>query len=420
MSKFIIRFGEFKKALLLPFLLALTQIIIFVLDIVIYERVKSHLLESTAIGLGEFAVIIIPYLKCFSISNKNERTKCSCSKKICLNYIILLILYAIQTNAIYFSYLFNINKYNNVISSSIFRSKIEKISTQQGLEIIIITIMSIFMLKYKYFIHHYISVFLFCLSSVANDLILDNYKKLFLFIKPSEILLYVGSFLAEGVYFCFIKYMIDKHYHHYWNIMFSVGLMVLIINTILLITYLINGNKKGQMIFIDLFWEYLRLVPTTTIALKFIINIILQFISSILEILTIFYLTPEYILISQNLSKIGLIINMLIVREKYITKKYQYCFLIFYVFQVFSLMIYLEIVELNFCNLNKNTRKNIKSRVDDDLIERIDSFNGNGFESNGGYIFNNTNNNINNKDKDKDNIKIEMNNKHLEGEHNDN
>ena len=139
-----------------------------------------------------------------------------------------------------------------------------------------------------------------------------------------------------------------------------------------------------------------------------------------MEILTIFYLTPEYILISQNLSKIGFIIYKLIVDKDYITKKSQYCFLIFYVFQVFSLMIYLEIVELNFCNLNKNTRKNIKSRVDDDLIERIDSFNGNGFESNGGYIFNNTNNNINNKDKDKDNIKIEMNNKHLEGEHNDN
>ena len=305
MSKFIIRFGEFKKALLLPFLLALTQIIIFVLDIVIPEIVKSHFLESTAIGLGEFAVIIIPYLKCFSISNKNEQTKCSCSKKICLNYIILLILYAIQTNAIYFSYLFNINKYNNVISSSIFRSKIEKISTQQGLEIIIITIMSIFMLKYKYFIHHYISVFLFCLSSVAFDLILDNYRKLFPRIRPIEILLYVGSFLAEGVYFCFIKYMIDRHYHHYWNIMFSVGLMVLIINTILLITYLIFENKT-HLGFITYFWHYLELVPASTIALKFIINIILQFISSILEILTIFYLTPEYILISQNLSKIGL------------------------------------------------------------------------------------------------------------------
>ena len=220
-------------------------------------------------------MIIIPYLKCFSISNKNEQTKCSCSKKICLNYIILLILYALQTNTIYFSYIVH----GFVNYESIFANKIQRISTQQGLEIIIIIIMSIFMLKYKYFIHHYISVFLFCLSSVAFDLILNNY-------------------------FCFLKYMIDRHYHHYWNIMFSVGLMVLIINTILLITYLIFENKT-HLGFITYFWHYLELVPASTIALKFIINIILQFISSILEILTIFYLTPEYILISQNLSKIG-------------------------------------------------------------------------------------------------------------------
>jgi len=199
MSKFIIRFGEFKKALLLPFLLALTQIIIFVLDIFIPEKVKCYLLESTAIGLGEFAVIIIPYLKCFSISNKNEQTKCSCSKKICLNYIILLILYALQTNAIYFSDLTH-----NFNLKSIFMYKIERISTQQDLEIIIITIMSIFVLKYKYFIHHYISVFLFCLSSVAYDLILNNYS-IFSNILTTKILLYVGSFIAEGAIFVLLN-----------------------------------------------------------------------------------------------------------------------------------------------------------------------------------------------------------------------
>ena len=416
MSKIIISFGEFKKALLLPFLLALTQIIIFVLDLIIYEQPKCHFLESTAIGLGEFAVIIIPYLKCFSISNKNEKTKCSCSKKSCLNYIILLILYAIETNTIYFSNITNTNY--NVIAKSIFRTNIEKISTQQGLEIIIITIMSLFMLKYKYFIHHYISVFLFCLSSVGFDLILDNYTKQIPSFSASKLFLYAGSFLVEGVYFCFIKYMIDRHYHHYWNIMFSVGLMVLIINIILLIIYLIIGNKRPLIAFIAYFWIYIEIVPTRTIALKFVINIILQFISSILQILTIFYLTPEYILISQNLSKIGLIIYMLIYPDVYLNPKYQYCFLIFYVFQVLSLMIYLEIIELNFCNLNKNTRKNIKSRINDDLIERIDSFNGEGFESNGGYIFDNTDININNKDKD--NIKIELNQKDSQDEHNDN
>ena len=36
--------------------------------------------------------------------------------------------------------------------------------------------------------------------------------------------------------------------------------------------------------------------------------------------------------------------------------------LIFFVIQFISLMFYLEIFEFNFCNLNKNTRRNIKLR----------------------------------------------------------
>ena len=38
--------------------------------------------------------------------------------------------------------------------------------------------------------------------------------------------------------------------------------------------------------------------------------------------------------------------------------------------------------------MNKNTKRNIKSRIDDDFIERIDSFDNNGFEAEGGYIVN--------------------------------
>ena len=35
---------------------------------------------------------------------------------------------------------------------------------------------------------------------------------------------------------------------------------------------------------------------------------------------------------------------------------------IFFILQFFVLMIYLEILELNFCNLNENTKRNIELR----------------------------------------------------------
>ena len=52
-------------------------------------------------------------------------------------------------------------------------------------------------------------------------------------------------------------------------------------------------------------------------------------------------------------------------------------------------MIYLEIFELNFLNLNKNTKRNIKLRVDDEQNDRLESLDSGKFEMGDGYIFNN-------------------------------
>lgn len=41
--------------------------------------------------------------------------------------------------------------------------------------------------------------------------------------------------------------------------------------------------------------------------------------------------------------------------------------------QFFCLLIYLEIIELNFCELNKNTRRNIQIRGKDDALGNFES-----------------------------------------------
>ena len=51
-------------------------------------------------------------------------------------------------------------------------------------------------------------------------------------------------------------------------------------------------------------------------------------------------------------------------------------------------------MELNFCNLNKNTRKNIKLRMNDELSERKDSHHNIDFD--GRYLFDNQDSNENN------------------------
>ena len=162
MSKCCIRLGEFKKILSFPLSLVLLKIIIFAIEIYYPEEIKNHILESTSIGLSNIAIIIIPHIKFFSIRNDKKKTNCECSKKICLHYFILFILFVLKSYFIYFHYLNKI--FNNY---SIFYFKLLNAGELlQSIELIFITIMAKFMLKYKYFNHHYLSMafFLWCCS----------------------------------------------------------------------------------------------------------------------------------------------------------------------------------------------------------------------------------------------------------------
>ena len=142
-------------------------------------------------------------------------------------------------------------------------------------------------------------------------------------------------------------------------------MMLFITNTLTVILILMTP-KDQESGFMATFWEYFEKVPAGIIISKFMINYILQFILDLLRMLTIFYLSPEYHLIAQNLGKIFFILVN--------GNDNKYICIIFFILQFFCLLVYLEIIELNFLNLNKNTRKAITGRSYDDLIERKDSY----------------------------------------------
>ena len=83
----------------------------------------------------------------------------------------------------------------------------------------------------------------------------------------------------------------------------------------------------------------------------------------------VYYFSPDYILIISLLAGIG---------ETLIIVKQNIVYLAFYIpsiiIQFFFMMIYLEILELNFCGLNKNTKRNIHLRGEiDQLFVREDT-----------------------------------------------
>ena len=100
--------------------------------------------------------------------------------------------------------------------------------------------------------------------------------------------------------------------------------------------------------------------------LKVVIDLIFHLIMCPLIILNVFYFSPNFVLIIFQFSAIAKNIMNNNVEKLY-------C-IVFYVIQLFALMIHLEILELSFCGLNKYTKRNIDLRSRDDLIfERRDS-----------------------------------------------
>ena len=63
--------------------------------------------------------------------------------------------------------------------------------------------------------------------TIINDIILGNLK----YITLSSFLLLV-PILVEDLLCCYLKYLVDKKYHFYWNILFFSGLFTFIDNII--------------------------------------------------------------------------------------------------------------------------------------------------------------------------------------------
>ena len=93
----------------------------------------------------------------------------------------------------------------------------------------------------------------------------------------------------------------------------------------------------------------------------------------LLTLIILEYFSLNHVLISLLLFRIAISIYLHELIFKFIIilvdKKYLF-FLIPAFFQIISLLFYLEIFEFNFCNLNKNTKRNIMLREEEEMLLR--------------------------------------------------
>ena len=311
-----------------------------------YPSIKSNTaLDYYVISFGMMSVVFLPLIMKIKYV-ESEKEKILHKKKylhfLLVGFIFLVyILMKLVPPLLKGIYAYNQGKSINSFSEGAFLI--------MGIEIIVLTLLSFFMLKYKYYKHHIISIAVFIICGISCDLFLKYYEEMKEFSFFINFIEYFTIF-TDSINYYFQKYMMEKLYYPYWKVSLCLGISYLIFSTAFLI-YMLSGKEEDGSLFY-LFYSYFKNENVGIKIGKLIIIYVSITVNSALNILIVYYFNPNYILISFQISKI---VQVLIDEEK---EKY-YC-IFFFVFQFLALMIYLEILELNFCGLNDNT----KSRID--------------------------------------------------------
>ena len=351
MAKCFIIFGSINKKLILLFVACLIQTIYSVINI-FGEREQDYVLNSTflnwiVISLGQMLVRFYPCI--LKITNEQKPNIKITIKKKFLHYFFLCLIMVSMVVLEYFSDFYIKRKIRKPFgqSNNLFPSNNPIIIC---FEIIFLICISKWILKYKYFKHHIISLIAFILIGLVFFLayFINSSIEIFIAVTIMRIL----QAALDAIYRCYQKYMMEKLYYPYWNIAFVPGVFLFPIALVLFIIQLVFYTEND-----------IKMDLTNFIIFKIVLPLIFNVIMSPLTILIVYYFPPDYILIISLLSSIVRTLRFCI---KFLTLRYISISIPLHIIQIFVMLIYLEILELNFCGLNKNTRRNIHLRSESD------------------------------------------------------
>ena len=282
------------------------------------------------------------------IIKKNKR------KKTIIKITFMALLCGIGMFCQFYMKLFENKKYRNA-----------KQSIQIIFYIISLTGFSYLILKQKLYKHHFISlgiisvilIILFILSIPVLELIFQS------------IIFYLGYCLLFSLYDVLKRKYINLYFSTPYVMMLIIGL----INTIViflydLIAYNTNPDISGVIIGLK------DNINSTGDGFLFILDLLIQCIWNLGFWLTIYYFSPCHTFISDFISNIFFYIKNSIEKDDELySTKYAVIFSIAYFIVLFLILIYNEVIIVNFLGLDYNTIKRIKERekTDSDIMNMI-------------------------------------------------
>ena len=366
MKNCIIGFGIITKKLFLPLFFALSQIANAGYQILILEKYNSILFNYSS-AISQILIIIIPFAINFlnkkeKKNNNNNNTNHWTTKKTFFHFFLLCFIFLILNSLS----LYSLERFSSIdydISNFIY--------SNDAYPIIAITITSRIILKNKYYKHNIISLIFFVLISISIDLFFINIYDIKIRFELIQFLLCVIiTPTIQSILFVYEKYMIEKLFYSQWTICFVLGIINLLFNGSIHIYILKKIVNEESPDFIKQYYYFFETNKVADLIFPYIISIIIQFILNVFLYLTLYNFQINYLYICNVLS------NIAFFTENYKDKdNKKYFFIIFFIFQVFFFMTYLELLELKFCGLDENTRRNIQIRERKEILGEGDDVN---------------------------------------------
>ena len=225
-------------------------------------------------------------------------------------------------------------------------------SNNWSFDIIFISLFSFLILKTKLHRHNYVSIApIFILGIIYNIISIDFYRE-------NKYLNYLIVFVIESVFsilFVFYKFFMIKKYIKSYEILFYQG----IFETIIGIITLIVTTKIG---YLDNFWDYYEKLNIREVSL-FILLIVSNFASNLIIFIVIDLFTPFHSFLITMLNDLAFYFFNTDDAIYIITIK-----IVLFIICFIMVLVYIEVILLNFCGLSDMTKKNIELRAQLDKL----------------------------------------------------
>ncbi len=337
----------------------------FIFLIIIYVRTRRRKKEKEIDNLLKdinqtLSLDLAQTSKSFSnqideLTNRNEK------KKKLKSFLFLILLCAIGFFCYFYRYLFEKDEY---------------LMAKQSIGILFniagYIILSYFILKQKLYRHSYVSsgiiAFILLILSIISILYIDDTSTIF------ESLLYYFFYSFSFVTYDILK---KKYMNIFFNTPYFMMLVIGITDVVLvliydLIVYLVDSDKEG------IIKGFQNNITNAGDFFLFFLDILLQFIWNLGIWITIYYLTPCHYFISEYISEYIYYLQSASEAkdgDEFYSTVNVVIFSISYFINFCCCLIFNEVVILNFCGMDYNTKKRIKERTKIDIRNTSIEFN---------------------------------------------